>query len=113
MSNIEWIIPFIYLIREKGDENLSDELNLPKSTLRKYLYFAVKFGLLERSSGKAYRLTEKGLDALSKYLIKRLSRRRFVLKGVDGCFLIIIRKRYSKAIRIPCDNFDEIRVSNP
>ncbi len=102
MENVEWLIPFLYLIDKIGIESLAEELGLSKSSLRKYIYFASKLGLIDRREGG--KLTREALGLLEKYRVKRISRRRFHLKGPDGCFLVIIKKRYAKAIRIPCED---------
>ncbi len=96
LDNYLWLYPFLYSLKHDLDLNIS-------SSLRKsLLYYSMKFGLV-RKVGNKIEVTEKGEELLRQYVPLNDSLKRLKVKGPDGCFLVVVRrKRGVKVFRVPC-----------
>ncbi|UXD22406.1 hypothetical protein IPA_04430 [Ignicoccus pacificus DSM 13166] len=102
--NVDWLIPVLKLVNDYCSlSEISKQLDLPTSTLRKAIFVARRLGLVEKDD--CLRLTESGQELLSNYDILQRCGKKFYLKKTDGCILVLVRRKKGfKAIRIPCDN---------
>lgn len=91
-----WLYPLIYSLKY----NLS--LDLPSSTRKTLVHYATKFGLIKRTK-EGLLLTEKAEEMLKEYVPLNENIKRLKVKGQDGCFLIIVRRKKGvKVVRVPC-----------
>ncbi len=104
-----WLYPLLLAIC-KGHKRPSDIAELIGGNglmVKKLMYFARKFGLIDEDKN----LTEEGKSFLSSFEVLWLRRGRMAIRGEDGCFVIFIRKRRVKALRVPCD--EALENNNP
>ena len=96
-----WLYPLLFAI-ERGCRKTSEIVALigsNSSTVKKLIYFARKFKLIDNEMN----LTDEGKRMLSSFEVLWFRRGRMAVKGRDGCFIIFIRKKGVKALRVPCD----------
>ncbi len=66
------------------------------------MYYSIKFGLVKKV-GDTIEITEKGEELLKQYVPLNNDLKRLKVKGPDGCFLIVVRrKRGVRTFRVPC-----------
>ncbi len=104
-----WLYPLLVAI-ERGASKPSEIVEIIGSnsaTVKKVIYFARRFGLIDHQM----RITDEGRELLNEFEILWMRRGRMAVKGKDGCFLIFIRKKGVKALRVPCQK--ALQNNNP
>ena len=101
MKDLLWLYPVLLRVPTTPSE-LAQSLGVPSSKAKSFLHYAKKFGLVEKE-GESFVLTKKGKAMLDAYELVKVDGRKVYVKGEDGCFLIIVkRKRGIKTVRVPC-----------
>ena len=92
-----WLYPFLYALKDNVTLNIS-------SALRKtMIYYSKKLGFVKVTEDGHLRLTEKGERFLESYMPLNKDLKRLKVKGTDGCFLIVVRRKKGvKVFRVPC-----------
>ena len=101
-------VPQIFAI-SKGAKKVSEIISIIGSnskTAKKLIYFARRCGLVN----ERLELTDKGMEYLRAYETLWYRRGRMAIKGRDGCFIIFIRKRGVKVLRVPCTGLASNRL---
>ncbi|WP_187145949.1 winged helix-turn-helix domain-containing protein [Ignicoccus hospitalis] len=80
---------------------LSTCLGLPSSRTKTLIYYARKAGYIKKKEN-TYELTEKGKELVESFEVVERKGKRLKVKGKDGCFLVFVRKRNVKVLRVPC-----------
>ncbi len=105
MRSLLWLYPLLYSIYSGASKqsDVASVLNVPSNTVKTMVYHARKFGLVKKE-GNELKLTEEGIRMLKSYeVLDDSNLKRLLLKGEDGCFLIVVRrKRGVKTLRVPC-----------
>lgn len=103
---MEWLLPVLLASKvcQGNRECIAKKLEIPSSTLKKLLFAGKRYGLISIDEKRNVVLTESGNEFAASFSIIRWIGRRLIVKGRDGCFQIMIRKRKGvKVIRVPCD----------
>ncbi len=96
-GNSLWLYPFLYALKNNVTLNIS-------STLRKTMvHYSKKLGFIKVTEDGYLKLTEKGERFLGSYVPLNKDLKRLKVKGADGCFLIVVRRKKGvKVFRVPC-----------
>jgi DNA-binding MarR family transcriptional regulator len=102
-EDLVWTYPILHsLVSPKSPRDLAEEFQVPTSTIKRVLYALRKLSLVKKE-GDVYVLTERGKELLNSFVPLNDDKRRMIVKGEDGCFLIIFkRKKGLKSVRVPC-----------
>jgi len=100
---LEWLLPILTLLKrgKRRAGELAEELKVPSTTVKKALYAAKRLGLIDKVEG-SYVLTSKGDRYSSQWKLLKVRGRKYLMKGPDGCFLVVARKKGFRALRVPC-----------
>jgi len=99
-----WLYPLVRLVASGAStvQDVSSALRVPSKTAKSLLHYATKFKLIEKDE-KGYKVTDNGSKLLDSFELLKEEGRRLAVKGEDGCFLIIVRRKKGvKVVRVPC-----------